>query len=83
MHARLSPLKLGLAAAIMWGVVLFCMTWVAMYSGYGTFWLSHWIDLYPGFNLTWTGSFIGLIYAFIDGFVTLYIFGWLYNLMKP
>ncbi len=83
MYGKLNPLKLGLAAGIMWALVLFCMTWVSMYTGYGMFWLSQWMDIYPGFELSMVGSFVGLVYGFIDGFVCLFIFGWLYNLMKP
>ena len=83
MYAKLNPLKLGLAAGILWGLALFIMTWISMYSGWAMFWLSQWIDLYPGFDLSTKGTFLGLIYGFIDGFVSFYIIGWLYNLFKP
>jgi hypothetical protein len=83
MYTKLNPLKLGLAAGIMWGLWLFIMTWISMYTGWGMFWLSQWIDVYPGFDLSKWGTLIGLIYGFVDGFVTLLIFGWLYNLLRP
>jgi hypothetical protein len=82
-YAKLNPVKLGLAAGVLWGVALFMATWISMYSGWGMFWLSQWIDVYPGFEISMKGSVIGLIYGFIDGFVTLFIFGALYNLFKP
>ncbi len=83
MNTRLNSAKFGLAGGILWGVCLFVMTWLSMYTGYGMFWLSQWMDIYPGFDLSMIGSFIGLIYGFIDGFVTLFLISWLYNLLKP
>lgn len=83
MYARLNPVKLGLAWGLLWGVSLFVMTWISMFTGWGMFWLSQWMDVYPGFNLSKWGPFIGLIYGFVHGFITLFIFGWLYNLLKP
>jgi hypothetical protein len=83
MYAKINPLKLGLSGGILWGLLLFCMTWISMYTGYGMFWLSTWMDIYPGFELSIGGSFIGLIYGFIDGFVCLFLTAWVYNLMKP
>lgn len=83
MYAKLNPLKLGLAGGIIWGLALFIMTWISMYTGYGMFWLSQWMDIYPSFDLTTKGTFIGLIYGFVDGFVSLFLLGWVYNLFKP
>lgn len=83
MYAKLNPLKLGLASGILWGLTLFILTWISMYTGWAMFWLSQWMDIYPGFNLSTMGSFFGLVYAFIDGFVSIFIFGWLYNKLKP
>ncbi len=83
MYAKLNPGKLGLTGGILWGLLLFCMTWISMYTGYGMFWLSQWMDIYPGYELSMAGSFIGLVYGFIDGFVCLFLIAWLYNLMKP
>lgn len=83
MYAKLNPVKLGLAAGILWGLLIFFSTWIAMYTGYGMFWLSQWMDIYPGYDLSVLGTLIGLIYGFVDGFICLFIFGWLYNLLKP
>jgi hypothetical protein len=82
-YAKLNPLKLGLTGAILWGLVLFVMTWISMHTGWAMFWLSQWMDVYPGFDISVKGTFIGLVYGVIDGFVSLFIFGWLYNLLKP
>jgi len=83
MYGKLNPTKLGLSAGIIWGVWLFIMTWIAMFTSYGMFWLSQWMDIYPAYNLSVGGAFLGLIFGFIDAFVSFFIFGWLYNLLKP
>ncbi len=83
MSKQLNATKFGLSAGILWGLTLFVMTWISMYTGYGMFWLSNWMDIYPGYDLSGIGSLIGLAYGFVDGFVGLFIFAWLYNLMKP
>lgn len=83
MSRELNPVKLGLAAGILWALCLFFLTWVSMYSGYAMFWLAQWMDLYPGFDLSIRGAFIGLIYGFCDGFISFFLLGWVYNLFKP
>jgi hypothetical protein len=83
MYAKLNPLKLGLAAGIICGLMIFIMTWISMYTGYGLFWLSQWMDIYPGFDLSIKGTFIGLLFGFVDGFIFFFVLGWLYNLFKP
>lgn len=83
MYAKLNPFKFGLAAGIMWGLCLFLMTWISMYTGWAMFWLAQWMDVYPGFDLSVKGAFLGLVYGCIDGFATLFILAWLYNLFKP
>ncbi len=83
MYAKINAWKLGLAGGILWGILLFIMTWMAKYTGYGMFWLSQWIDIYPGYVLTAQGAFIGLIYGFVAGFISMYLLGLVYNLFKP
>lgn len=83
MYGKINPTKLGLTGGILWGLLLFCMTWISMYTGYGMFWLSQWMDIYPGYELSKLGAFVGLAYGFIDGFILLFLIAWLYNLMKP
>lgn len=83
MHGKLNPWKLGLAAGILWGVIIFIITWIAMYTGWAMFWLSQWMDLYPGFDISKKGTFIGLGYGFANGFIFFFILSWLYNRFKP
>ena len=75
----LSPVRLGTAGGILWGLCLFLCTVLSIYTGYGQHWLAMMADVYPGFTITWMGSIAGLIYGFIDGFLFFFLLGWLYN----
>lgn len=75
----LNSKNLGLAAGILWGISMFALTILAIFTGYGTAWLELMASIYPGYTISWVGSILGLIYGFLDGFIGLYIFGWLYN----
>jgi len=74
--------NLGLAAGIFCGVVMFLLTIISVYTGYGAELLNLVATLYPGYTITLVGSIIGLIYGFVDGFVGGYIFIWLYNKLE-
>jgi hypothetical protein len=64
-------------------------------AGFGLFLLTWWIiafdgatgeptligRLYRGYSISPAGSFIGLIWAFVDGLIFGAIFAWLYNLI--
>jgi hypothetical protein len=75
----LSAKRLGIAGGILWGVMMFVMTLANIWFGYGTMWLALMADIYPGYEVTYIGSIVGLVYGFLDGFVGLFIIGWLYN----
>ena len=71
--------KLGLAGGILWGACMFVTTILAICCGYGKNWLMMMGDVYPGYTISAGGSIVGLIYGFIDGYVGLFLLGWLYN----
>lgn len=71
--------KLGLAGGIIWGVVLFLITLISVCTGYATEFLNLIISIYPGFSITYAGSLVGLVYGFVDGFIALFLLGWIYN----
>jgi len=75
----LNAKKLGIAGGILWGFSMFFLTLANIFFGYGTLFLDLMADVYPGFQVSYVGSLIGLVYGFLDGFVGLYILGWLYN----
>lgn len=75
----LNAKSLGLAGGVLWGVSMFVMTWVNQWCGYGTEFLNLIATVYPGYALSAMGSFIGLAWGFADGFIGLFLLGWLYN----
>ena len=75
----LSAKRLGIAGGVVWGVVMFLMTFANIFFGYGSLWLGLMASIYPGYSVSYIGSVIGLIYGFVDGFVRLYTLAWLYN----
>lgn len=78
----LNSKNLGLSGGIIWGVSLFLMTWISIFTGYGSELLNSIGKLYPGYTISWTGSIWGLILGFVDGFVALYLLALLYNWMN-
>ena len=74
-----NPKALGLAGGVFFGVFIFIMTIITMFTGYASMWSALLVDVYPGYSITFSGAFIGLVYGFIDGFVGLFAISWLYN----
>lgn len=78
----MKPKILGLTGGILWGLCMFLMTNLAVGTGYGKELLNVFASIYPGYTITILGSLVGLVYGFIDAFIALYIFAWLYNLIE-
>ncbi|MGM0439598.1 MAG: bacteriophage holin [Chlamydiota bacterium] len=82
---KLHPVKLGLAGGVLWGLAVFVVTLISVVTssmetaGYGKMFLDVLASIYPGFTISVGGSIIGLIYGFIDVFIGLALFAWLYN----
>jgi len=78
---KLNVKAFALACGLFWGVGLFLITWwiIAFDGATGeAVWLSR---VYRGYNLSLAGSFIGLVWAFVDGLICGAIFSLLYNLL--
>lgn len=75
----LKPINLGISGGIIWGLSMFLCTIFALYTGCFTKFLELMADIYPGYSISWSGTIVGLAYGFIDGFVGLFLLGWLYN----
>ncbi|MDR3623517.1 MAG: bacteriophage holin [Chlamydiales bacterium] len=75
----LKPVKLGIAAGIVWGVCMFISTILAIYTGYFEQFLRLMAGIYPGFDISWIGAFLGLIYGFIDAGIGFFLIAWIYN----
>ena len=77
---KLSPVALGVALGSVWGVSLFIITWISYYTGYGKLFMEVLAQsIYPGYTITPLGSFLGLLYGFADGFVSVALIGYIYN----
>ncbi len=76
----LNAKALGMAGGILWGlgVLLLTFLWMGM-PDYAMERQGFLTGIYPGYEVSVTGAIIGLVYGFIDAFVGLLIFGWLYN----
>tara|TARA_Y100000310_G_C20471044_1_gene710038 strand:+ start:122 stop:370 length:249 start_codon:yes stop_codon:yes gene_type:complete len=78
----LNAKNFGLAGGIFWGLAMFVFTLIAVGTGYLTDFLNIMAGIYPGYSITPVGSIFGLVEGFLDGFVGLYIFAWLYNKLE-
>lgn len=76
---KLSPLALGLAFGIIWGVSVLIMGLLASFYSYGTPFVTSVGVLYVGYEPTITGAIIGGLIGFIDAFIGGVILAWLYN----
>ena len=72
----------ALAGGILWAAAMLVFTWVSIPTGYGAVVLNAVASIYPGYTISWLGGIIGAIYGFIDMFIALYLFGWLYNKLE-
>lgn len=81
-HCKISPLALGLALGIMWGVSVLLMGLVAFHFMYGTAFVSTMGALYVGYEASILGSVIGGLIGFVDAFIVGVIIAWLYNVFS-
>jgi hypothetical protein len=77
---KLKPLALAIALGSVWGGSLFITTWLSYYTGYGRLFLEALAQsIYPGYTISPSGSFLGLLYGFIDGFISAGLIAIIYN----
>ena len=76
---KLNIKALALTFAIVWGVGLFLVTWwIILFEGPST--TPNFISMfYRGYTVTPLGSFIGFLWAFVDGAIGGLCFAWIYN----
>lgn len=81
---KISVKALALSLGICWGLALFAVTLVAVFSGgYLQPFADFFVGIYPYYTVTAVGSIVGLIWGFVDGFIGGLILGWVYNLFAP
>jgi len=78
MANKLDAKAFGLAGGILWAAVCFLLGLSAM-SGWGAEWVTLLANIYKGYNATFGGAIIGALWGFVDAFIGLWIFAWLYN----
>jgi hypothetical protein len=79
-NCRLSPIALGLALGVLWGMSIFLMGLIAYYSTYGQPFVAAVSSLYVGYQPSILGSIIGGVIGLVDAFIGGVILAWLYNL---
>ena len=79
---KLNVKAFALTGGIIWGFGLFILTWwmIAFDGATGEPTLIG--RVYRGYTVSPAGSFIGLIWALVDGLIGGAIFAWLYNLIS-
>lgn len=78
---KLNVKAFALSCGLIWGLGLFVLTWwiIAFDGASGERTLIG--QLYRGYTISPAGSVIGLVWAFLDGWVGGLVFAWLYNLI--
>jgi hypothetical protein len=79
---KLNVKAFALTCGILWGIGLFLLTWWIIVFDGATGEPTLIGRLYRGFTISPVGSFIGLVWAFVDGLIGGAIFAWLYNLIS-
>ncbi|MDH3523496.1 MAG: bacteriophage holin [Acidobacteriota bacterium] len=80
---QLDKRAFGLALGTVMGLCLFLATLWAGARGGGVH-LAMLKRFYLGYSVTVPGAFVGLVYAFVDGFLGGWLVAWLYNkLARP
>lgn len=77
---KLNTKKFGLTGGII-GALLVIITTIIMKFGFLLEYDSMILGAYHliGYSLSWWGLVLGGIYGFIDGFILLWLFAWIYN----
>lgn len=71
--------RLGLAGGVVGALLVFLLTLMSLYTGFGTMSLTMISDLYLGYTITWSGALLGGIYGFIQTYVYFYLLAVFYN----
>ncbi len=77
--ARLSACALGLAMGVLSAVFVLVIALLAHFMQYGQEWVSLASSLYIGFSVSPVGILIGVLWAFVEGYVLGFLLACLYN----
>lgn len=76
---KLRKRAFGMSLGTVWGLSIFLMTIWATARGHGVT-LSKLSAYYLGYSITYVGALVGLVWAFVHGFITGVLIAWLYDL---
>lgn len=79
---KLNVKAFALTCSLVWGLGLFFLTWWIIAFDGATGEITFIGRLYRGYSISPVGSFIGLVWALIDGLIGGAIFAWLYNFIS-
>jgi hypothetical protein len=68
-----------MTCGLVWGLGLFCLTWWIIAFDGPSVEPTMIGKLYRGYTISPMGSVIGLVWAFLDGWVGGAVFAWVYN----
>jgi hypothetical protein len=87
MPEKINAVKMGLAGAVAWSLLIVSTALGAMFVyidgkpwGEGFVWVMG--TLYLGFGPTWPGVFIGLLWGLFDGFLAGFLIATVYNYLN-
>ena len=76
---KLNIKAFALTFGLVWGIGIFVLTWwIIVFEGISEE-ITFLGKVYRGYSITPAGSFIGLVWAFVDGTIVGAIFAWVYN----
>ena len=78
---KLNVTAFAVTCGLVWGFGLFFLTWWIIAFDGATGDVTFLGRLYRGYTISPEGSFIGLVWALLDGAIGGAIFAWLYNLI--
>lgn len=76
---KISPMSLGLAIGIVWGLSVFIMGIIAYYFSYGIEFVASMKIIYMGYEPSIFGSFVGGCIGFVNAFIAGSLIAVLYN----
>lgn len=78
----LNERHLAISAGTVFGLLMFSMTILSTFTGYGYELISVLSSIYPFYEANMAGAVVGFVWGFIDAFVVFYLLGWLYNYLE-
>lgn len=79
---KIDTIKFGIAGGLIIAICFFLITIAGIiWSGYASHstWMLIEIYGFVGYNVSVLGAFLGAIYGFVNGFILIAVFAWIYN----